>query len=158
MDLMTDNRRAAQAPKKMGREPPAPRPLTAAEASMLERAARFVCQPGPGDERNEARYMMARMYFEANHWDEAALLFHDIATLPSDDTAPYAAQLALESLNLLATHQSRHACFDLIGEWTTTYHDTFCDTPGRKKNEELCDTLTKILSDVQRLRGEQKVQ
>ena len=51
------------------------------------------------------KYARARTYFEAQHWEEAAVAFRDVALNHSDhESAPYAAQLWLEALNVLFSY------------------------------------------------------
>ena len=69
----TPTRKSAKDPNASTRH--APRVFTAAETAYLEQAQRFVCsQPMGSVDRTEATYGLARIYFEANHWDEAAEL------------------------------------------------------------------------------------
>lgn len=144
--------------KKSAKDPfgPArpPRVFTAAETSYVEQAQRFVCsQPKGSLERTEATYGLARIYFAANHWDEAAELFHAVADTSDADTAPFAAQLSLECLNVLGAHFDRPECFDTLSEWTKAYHERFCGAKMRPENGEMCTTLGKILVDLTRRRS-----
>ncbi|MFO0672073.1 MAG: hypothetical protein U0235_21015 [Polyangiaceae bacterium] len=63
----------------------------------------------------EVKYARARTYFEAQHWDEAAMAFKDIADHHADrDVGIYAAQLYLESINVLGANMNppRPVCYD----------------------------------------------
>lgn len=130
-----------------------PRLFTASETIYRERVERFVCKAADGIERNEARYALARLHFEAHHWDEAATLFHENAQIPGDATAPYAASLSLESLSSLGA-TGKTDCYDLLGDRTQAYFESFCGPRRPMENDELCTTLGHILSDVQRYKAE----
>jgi hypothetical protein len=70
---------------------------------------RYVCyiklrrrRQGGKDQYVEVKYARARTYFESRHWEEAALGFRDVAMNHADhEVGIYAAQLYLESLNIL---------------------------------------------------------
>jgi hypothetical protein len=99
-----------------------PKPLTDMQQGMLTAFNRYVCyiKPPSGDKEAEEQYVevkfgRARTYFEAQHWEQAAVAFRDVAINHSDkDAATYAAQLYLESLNVLGsrTEPPRPTCFD----------------------------------------------
>jgi hypothetical protein len=148
----TPTRKPAKGPSRPVRAEP--RAFTAAETSYVEQAQRFVCsQPKGSVDRTEATYGLARIYFAANHWDEAAELFHAVAETSDADTAPFAAQLSLECLNVLGTHFARPECFDSLSEWTKAYYERFCGSKMRPENGEMCTTLGKILVDLTRRHG-----
>lgn len=137
-----------------GKKTPAlhtPRELTATEVSYVEQAQRFVCsQPVGSSERAEALYGLARIYFEAKHWDEAAELFQTVAELPDASPATYAAQLSLECINVLGSHFGRSECFDLLSERTADYLQLFCGANMAAENHEMCATLRTIQLDLHR--------
>lgn len=83
---------------------------------------------------------------------EAAALFDAVATNHSShEVAPYAAQLALESMNQLRTD----ACFELIGVLADRYHAAQC--VQKPRDEEYCSMLEKIRVSAARLRAERRV-
>jgi hypothetical protein len=121
-----------------------PRRLTATELSYVDEAQRFICsQPVTSSDRVEVLYGLARIYYEAKHWDEAAELFHTVAELPDASLAPYAAQISLECIDALATY-SRSGCFDLISERTTGYLEVFCGANTAPNNGETCANLRTV--------------
>ena len=83
-----------------------PRALTPSEKSKLAELDRARAAPSSSDEtREEAAYARARMFFEARMWADAGVAFRELALEhPGKTTAPYAAQLYLECLNVLASH------------------------------------------------------
>ena len=113
------------------------------------------------DQYVEVKYARARTYFEAQHWQEAALAFRDVALNHSDhDSAIYAAQLYLESLNVLGSKSDppRPACFSDMGDDVGAFLELFCSEAKYEENKEQCDLLTRIQCDVQRLRAEKIVE
>ena len=83
---------------------------------------RYVCyvKPAAGDKRGPERlvdieFARARTYYETRHYEEAALAFREMAVNHADsESGVYAAQLYLESLNVLATRAEpgKAACID----------------------------------------------
>jgi hypothetical protein len=105
--------------KKKGASPAtrrklAPKEFTENQKGMLTAFNRYVCYIKPKANDKEAqeqyvevKYARARTYFEAQHWEEAALGFRDVAINHADnDAAIYAAQLYLESLNIMGAASS----------------------------------------------------
>ncbi len=83
----------------------------------------------------EVKYARARTYFEAQHWEEAAIGFRDIAMNHSDrDVGIYAAQLYLESVNVLGSNFQKTSCFDDMGADVPEVHRALL--PGRQGDEE----------------------
>src|SRR5262249_39907401 len=86
--------------------------MSAEQTAMVRAFDRYVCaiKPAPNDKPAqeqlvEVKYARARTYFEAQHWEEAAVLFRQIALEHSDrEVGMYAAQLYLESANVLQRH------------------------------------------------------
>lgn len=139
-----------------------PKDLTAQQSGMLKAFNRYICyiKPSEGDKQGqdqlvEVKYARARTYFEAQHWDEAALAFRDIAVNYADkDVGIYAMQLYLESLNVLGAHSEppKPGCFAQMATDVPLFLKLYCD--GSQKNVEQCTTLTKIQCDIQRLEAE----
>ena len=68
---------------------------------------RFICFVPDSDELPTVKYRRARIYYETNHFEEAALIFRDLAMNHRDsDVAEYAANLYLDCLNILGTHSA----------------------------------------------------
>lgn len=126
------------------------RPFTSDEIAYVEAAQRFVCAEPDGADRREVAFSLARTHFEAHHWEEAAVLFHDLAESGDLNVGSFAVQLSLESLNVLGAHEGRPDCFELLVEWTNRAHDAYCGAKMRAENGEMCVTLGKILVDLTR--------
>ncbi len=134
----------------------APRELTETERGMLASFSRYLCLPPPAaadkegrERRSEVAYGRARTYFEARHWEEAAIAFRQIAIEhPENDAGIYAAQLYLESLNVLAGTAGRISCFDDMTADVPKLATAYCAGGHEKENAEQCGTLLKVESDL----------
>ncbi len=145
----------------------APKPLTDSQKGMLTAFNRYVCyiKPGAGDKEAqeqyvEVKYARGRTYFEAQHWEEAALAFRDVAMNHADkDVGIYAAQLYLESLNVLASaiEPARPSCFDDMKADVPKFIELYCAGEKAKSNAEQCGTLIKIQRDIERLQAEELI-
>jgi len=155
--LRAESNEFMKSPERPPQNPPGkalePRPFTSSEAQMIPMLQRYLCAAPTGTEEAEARYRLARTYFQANHWDEAAVVFHDAAGAIRSDVGPYAAQLSLESLNVLGGHFQRPGCIDTLGERARQYHDAYCGPAMRAGNQEMCEILGQVLQDVARYRN-----
>ena len=145
-----------------------PKEMTEAQKGMVQSFNRYVCYIHPEEKDNdgqkqlvEVKYARCRLYFEAQHWEEAAACFKDIAYNNSgSDSAVYAAQLYLESINVLTFHgnPNRTSCLDdMIGD-VPKFIDLFCQGEKAKANDEVCTILTKVQCDIQRLRAQRIVE
>jgi hypothetical protein len=160
-----------QGGKKEAKEDPTkfqPKPFTANQQGMITAFNRYVCyiKPKEGDKTAldqyvEVKYARARTYFEAQHWQEAALGFRDVAvTYPDKDVGIYAAQLYLESLNVLGTHSDppKPGCFDSMAQDVPLFIKLYCEGANFTKNQEQCTSLTKIQCDIKRLKAQKTVE
>jgi tetratricopeptide (TPR) repeat protein len=146
----------------------APKELTSNQKGMLQSFNRYVCyiKPKEGDKQAldqyvEVKYARARTYFEAQHWEEAALGFRDVAvTYPDKDVGIYAAQLYLESLNVLGTHSTtpKPGCFDKMAEDVPLFIKLYCEGANLQKNGDQCTALAKIQCDIRRLKAQKTVE
>jgi tetratricopeptide (TPR) repeat protein len=145
-----------------------PKDFTDMQKGMITAFNRYVCyiKPPEGkkqayDQYVEVKYARARTYFEVQHWEEAALGFRDVALNHSDhDSAIYAAQLYLESMNVQGskTKPPKPDCFMEMGDDVPAFLEIFCSEKKYEENKEQCDLLTRIECDVQRLRAEKIVE
>ncbi|NUP10092.1 MAG: tetratricopeptide repeat protein [Polyangiaceae bacterium] len=144
-----------------------PKDFTPDQKGMLQAFNRYVCYIQP-DKANkdavsqfvEVKYARARTYFEARHWEEAALGFRDVAMNHSDhEVGIYAAQLYLESLNILGTHSQpeRSSCFVELGKDVPEFIKLYCSDAKKGANEEQCGILNRIQRDIERLTAESMV-
>src|SRR5262249_22089250 len=100
----------------------APKDFTEGQKGMITAFNRYICYIKPDGSNKEAldnyvevKFARGRTYFEAQHWEEAALAFRDVAMNYSDkDVGIYAAQFYLEALNVLgaSVEPTRPSCFD----------------------------------------------
>lgn len=106
---------------------------------------------------DECRYDIARAYFEANHFEEAAPIFGDVALVGTNvDIGVYAAQLYLECLNVLGSQATppRPSCFDDIAREARHIKARYCAPKPARGNEEFCSILNRIESEIQRRKAE----
>jgi hypothetical protein len=140
----------------------APKPLTPAQEHIIAEARAFAREHA-GDRRAddqlaEHAYAEARTLFEAYHWAEAALAFREVAMRhPHTEAGIYAAQLYLESLNVLGTQTGRESCYDDMKRDVPLIVDRYCTGPARKTNADACDSLDRVERDIDRLAAESLV-
>ncbi|MGO9839509.1 MAG: tetratricopeptide repeat protein [Polyangiaceae bacterium] len=154
--------------KQEGDEKYRPKDMTEAQKSMVGSFNRYVCyiKPDKADadgqkQLAEVKYARCRLYFEAQHWEEAASCFKDIAFNNADnDAAVYAAQLYLESINVLTFHGSpnRSSCLDDMIVDVPKFLDLYCAGEKATKNEEICTIFAKVQCDIQRLRAQRIIE
>jgi TolA-binding protein len=145
-----------------------PKQLTENQKGMITAFNRYICyiKPGPNDTAGqdklvEVKYARARTYFEAQHWDQAAVAFRDIAmNNPNKEVGIYAAQLYLESVNVMGAHSQppRPSCFDDMGNDVPKFVDLYCTGANAAKNVDQCTSLAKIQCDIQRLKAQKLVE
>ncbi len=133
----------------------AERPLEPAEERAV-RAGRHVLCAAPRPWPDEAvPYAIARVFYDAHHFREAAPLFDAVLRdAPRHELAEYAANLALDSANVRGTQVreaggGEGACLDTLGAWTRDYAALFaCGSAGAPS--ELCETLERIRCELVR--------
>jgi tetratricopeptide (TPR) repeat protein len=145
-----------------------PQEFTAAQKGMLGAFNRYVCyiKPPAGDQQALEQYVdikfaRARVYFEAQHWEEAAVAFRDIAfTHSADDGAIFAAHLYLEALNVIGAkgETPRPSCFDSMSADVPKFIETFCAPSKYESNKDNCDLFSRIQCDIRRLGAEKTVE
>lgn len=141
--------------------------MTADQKGMLTAFNRYVCYIQPDKSNKEAvsqfvevKYARARTYFESRRWEEAALGFRDVAlNHPDHEVGIYAAQLYLESVNVLGTHSDppRSSCYGEIGKDVPEFIKLYCNDAKKSANEEQCGILNRIQRDIERLQAESLV-
>jgi tetratricopeptide (TPR) repeat protein len=146
----------------------APKEFTESQKGMITAFNRYICYIHPPandaagqDQLIEVEYARARTYFEAQHWEEAATAFRDIAMNHADkDVGIYASQLYLESVNVLGSHSKppRIACFTDMANDVPKFLDLYCTGDKLAKNQDQCTTLTKIQCDIQRLKAQKIIE
>ncbi len=143
------------------------KPFTTEQQGMITAFNRYVCyiKPPKGDKDAaeqyvEVKYARGRTYFESQHWEEAAWAFRDVAlSHPNHDASVYAAQLYLESLNILGSKIDpvRPGCYDHMEEDVPTFIKNYCSEKKKEENEEQCGILFRIQRDIERLKAENMV-
>jgi tetratricopeptide (TPR) repeat protein len=145
----------------------APKDFTDGQKGMITAFNRYICYIKPDASNKEAldnyvevKFARGRTYFEAQHWEEAALAFRDVAMNYADkDVGIYAAQFYLESLNVLgsAVEPSHPSCYDDMATDVPVFIEKYCQGDKAKQNAEQCGILNRIQRDIERLRAEETV-
>ncbi|MBI4701501.1 MAG: tetratricopeptide repeat protein [Deltaproteobacteria bacterium] len=144
-----------------------PKEFSTEQKGMLTAFNRYVCYitPPEGDkdaaeQYTEVKFARARTYFEAQHWDEAAAGFRDVALNHATQSAGiFASQLYLEALNVLGSRVKppRPACYDDMERDVPKFIELYCRGDKAKENEEQCTILFRIQRDIERLKAEMMV-
>jgi tetratricopeptide (TPR) repeat protein len=132
------------------------------QKGMIQAFNRYVCYIKPSDTDKEGKnqlvevkYARARVYFESQHWEEAAIGFRDVAlSYPEHEAGIFAAQLYLESLNVLGTHMERPRCFKSMADDVPQFIKLYCTGDRAKVNDDQCKQLSSIQVDILRLAAE----
>ncbi len=145
-----------------------PKDFSDNQKGMVQAFNRYICyiKPAANDTQGqeqalEVRYARARTYFEAQHWEEAAVAFRDIAMNHADrDVGIYAAQLYLESVNVIGSNYQppRPSCFDDMAQDVPKFIELYCTADKLQKNQEQCTLLNKIQVDILRLKAQKTIE
>jgi TolA-binding protein len=145
-----------------------PKDLTSLQKGMIQAFNRYACYVKPEETDKEAmeqyidvKYARARTYFEAQHWEEAAIAFRDIALSYSKvDAGIFAGQLYLEAINVLGSKAEppRPECFTDMGKDVPQFLKLYCDGKKFDDNKEQCELLTRIQFDIERLKAQKIVE
>jgi tetratricopeptide (TPR) repeat protein len=148
--------RAAREAAASGPSEYAPRDLNETEQGMLNAFQRFVCFVSDSEELPTIKYRRARIYYESNRYEEAAILFRDIALNHRDsELSEFAANLYLDSLNVLGTQWQRTQCIQEIRDNIEPMSGAYCATPAaRDEHTDLCGVLDQLRCDTLRLQAE----
>ncbi|MEM9193226.1 MAG: tetratricopeptide repeat protein [Myxococcota bacterium] len=135
-----------------------PREFTDLERGMLGAFQRYVCFIPDSEDLPTIKYRRARIYYEANQFQEAAVLFKDIAWNHRDsELAVYAANLYLDSLNVMGTRiaEPNLQCIRDLGDSIDPLDGFYCDTDEAfDQNQELCSVLERLRCGVMRKEAE----
>ena len=136
----------------------APKKLTPLQEGMLQAFNRYVCYVDKAEDLSTIKYRRARIYYEANRFEEAAVLFRDVAFNHKDsELAEYAANLYLDCLNVLGTQiaQPRVACVQELSASIDPMSASFCGTEQlADEHPDLCGTLGNLQCQVRRKEAE----
>jgi len=148
-------RRRNAEPEEQSKEP---REFSELEEGMLGAFQRYVCFIPDSDELPTIKYRRARIFYEAHHYEEAALLFKDIAyNHPESELSEYAANLYLDSLNILGTQieEPRTACVDGIADSIQPLRTRYCETESKQAQyATLCPVLNVLRCNIKRKQAE----
>ena len=148
--------------KAVEREKLKAKDMTDSQKGMVSAFNKYICyiKPAAADNAGQAqlvevKYARSRTYFEAQHWEESALGFRDIALNNADaDVGIYAAQLYLESINVLGRYFDKGSCYDDMKQDVPKFLELYCTGDKLSKNQEQCTTLNKVQADILRLIAE----
>lgn len=140
------------------REKYKPKDFSPLEKGMLNAYQRYVCFVPDSEDLPTIKYRRARIYYETNHFEEASVLFKDIAfNHPKTELSVFAANLYLDSLNVIGTYSDppRASCYDEMNENLEPLYGLYCKTADAKSsNAELCDVLEQLRCDLMRKKAE----
>ncbi len=136
-----------------------PKTMIAEQTAMVKAFDRYICaiKPRANDAAGleqliEVKYARARTYFEAQHWEEAAAAFREIALqYPDHAGGIYASQLYLESANVLHEHFGRTTCEDDMSADVPRFIESYCSGDRASKNQDSCTTLRVVQVNLLRL-------
>jgi tetratricopeptide (TPR) repeat protein len=147
--------------KKVEEDKPdyAPRELTGLENGMLKAFQRYVCFVPDSEDLPTMKYRRARIYYESNRFEQAAVIFKDIAyNHRTNELAEYAANLYLDSLNVMASMRegdTRPQCYDEMATAVPELYGFYCSTDALKSEHDgLCAPLEQLRCDIQRKKAE----
>ncbi|MEM9069472.1 MAG: tetratricopeptide repeat protein, partial [Myxococcota bacterium] len=155
-------RRGRRGRRRQQEEPETPsrerREFTELESGMLNAFRRYVCFVNDSDDLPTIKYRQAHIYYEANQYEEAAVLFKDIAWNHRDsELSEYAANLYLDSLNVLGSQRepNRPECLGEIESAIDPLAGFYCGSPdARDEHPDLCGVLTTLKCNVMRKTAE----
>jgi tetratricopeptide (TPR) repeat protein len=135
-----------------------PKDFSPLESGMLHAYQRYVCFVPDSEDLPTIKYRRARIYYETNHFEEAAVLFKDIAfNYVNSDLAVFAANLYLDSLNVIGTYSdpARPACYDDMNDAIEPMFGLYCKTDqAREDHADLCQVLEQLRCDLMRKKAE----
>jgi hypothetical protein len=134
------------------------RELTEFENGILRSYKRYVCYVKDGQDLVNIKYRRARIYYEANRFAEAAVLFRDIAVNhPSSELAIFSANLHLDCLNALGDmiEEPIPQCYDELADVVDVFIDTK-KNPGQilMQDEEFASQINSLKVGVLRKKSE----
>lgn len=135
-----------------------PREFTEMERGILSAYNRYVCFVDQGEELINIKYRRARIYYEANRFEEAATLFKEIALQhSSSELGVYAANLYLDCLNALGdmVANPNPVCYDDLSSIVDVFIDE-SKSPGQHlmKDEEFAVQIKSLKVGVLRKKAE----
>ncbi len=144
--------------------PPAPadraltaRALSAEEQRMASTFRTFACAAPTSPELPVVLYRWARLYYEANQFEAASVLFQRVASEhASSEVGEYAANLFLDSLDVLVERRGRESCRARLTEAEPALARAFCaDAATRAAHPDLCPVVDRMFCRGAAARAEQ---
>jgi tetratricopeptide (TPR) repeat protein len=135
------------------------RDLTRTEQGMVNAFTRYICVvDDSAQDLVQIKYRKARIFYEANHFEEASVLFRDIAfNHPNTEYGEFAANLYLDSLNVLGTMQqpARPECIEELTANIEPLSSSFCGNPSdREAHPDLCGVVGELECQAKRAHAE----
>ncbi|MDH5674138.1 MAG: tetratricopeptide repeat protein [Myxococcales bacterium] len=135
-----------------------PKELSPLEEGMLRAYKRYICYVPGSEDLPTIKYRQARIYYETNHFEEASVLFKDIAFNHVDsDLSVFAANLYLDSLNVVGTYSdpARPGCYDEMNDNIEPLYGLYCkNDEQREEHLELCEVVEQLRCDLLRKKAE----
>ena len=135
-----------------------PKEFSPLEEGMLRAYQRYVCFVQDGEDVPQIKYRRARIYYESNRFEEAAVIFKDIAFNYQDtDLAVFAANLYLDCLNVIGTYRdpARPSCYDDMNDAIEPLFKIYCSSESdREDHDELCSVVEQLRCDLMRKKAE----
>lgn len=132
--------------------------MNSLQQGMLNAFQRYVCFVPDSDDLPTMKYRRARIYYESNQFQEASVIFKDIAyNHRDDDLAEYAANLYLDSLNVLGSMRGdkNPQCYEDMEKAVPDLIGYYCKTEEqRDDHESLCTVLLQLRCDILRKKAE----
>lgn len=123
---------------------PVPRELLPVEQQAETTARAFLCRAPDqaDDEHATAAFDLARLYLNANHFEEAVFFLHKVAALNPVDhpEVEYAARFLLDALAPL--ERVRPECAGLHASLAESLDKHVCQSPGSPERAESCAAIT----------------
>ncbi len=135
-----------------------PMELSDLDKGILRSYDRYVCYVKNGQDLVNIKYRRARIYYEANHFAEASVLFRDIAiNHPDSELAIFSANLHLDCLNALGdmVEPPLPQCYDDLADVVDIFIDT-SKSPGQilMKDEAFASQIKSLKVGVMRKKAE----
>lgn len=139
-----------------------PQPIEGSNEKMLATLDRYACAiapPSKGDALDDyvdVLFARARAYYELGHFSKAALAFRAIAIDHAEsDAAPFAANLYLDSLEVMRKRWHRPGCVQPMKQDVPRMLRDLC--AGGRNNAQTCATLQRVSRDLVRIEAESEV-
>jgi len=135
------------------------REFTQLEQGMLRAFANYMCVATDGaEDLVTVKYRRARIYYESNHFEEAAILFRDIAMNHKGTRQDeFAANLYFDSLNIMAGQQQpvRPSCLATLETDSRPMCALYCSSDAdRNHYGDLCRVCADLECSIKRQRAE----